>query len=158
MRLMKIISIIFLFICITFGAIGGCGDDDDGGDIDQLCDEFLDALCERVEECDEEVNFNQCVEIFEPLVDCDTVDGLPDPDQCIADLDTIDCEALDVDDLLILPDSCQPVGTCDICETDADCPDDLMCFACTEDCTGEVDRCTWIFNVECPDGIFRTQQ
>ena len=207
MRLMTIISIIFLFIFISFGTIGGCGGgngdgesngngneglagetncmdgiDNDGdteidcADIDCIldpncdadCEDFINALCERRVECNAAMNFENCVDFFELFSGCDEFfEALPDPNQCIADLDNFDCEALNEDTLL--PDTCTPVGACNICETDEDCPEGLVCSMCFEglfgmegptECTGVVDRCApfSFFFVDCGDGFFRTQQ
>ena len=189
MRIIKLASIIFLFICISFGTIGGCGDseinidgdgnggifDGDDNGLSQLCEDFINALCERGGECNAAPNFDNCVDFFELFTGCDLIENLPNPNQCIADLDNFDCVAFTEDTLL--PDTCTPVGACDICETDADCPEELFCSSCFDgfddldgfpglddldgldgppECTGVVDRCApfSFFFVDCGDGFF----
>jgi hypothetical protein len=77
----------------------------------------------------------------------------------IVDLADFDCEELAQDEF---PESCEglmiviptPVGGCTVRQGDEDCPADLRCFGCFEDCTGEVMRCSETdFFIECEDGI-----
>lgn len=118
------------------------------------CEDFINALCERTGECNEQSEFQNCVDFFRVFTNCNTIDILPDVNQCIADLDNFDCVALTDDTLL--PDTCWPVGTCDVCESDADCPGDLLCVDCFDNCTGAVDRCAPLsFHfADCVDGFF----
>lgn len=136
------------------------------------CEDFIDALCDRFGECNEQSAFGNCVSFFTFFTDCETVENLPDPDDCIADLDNFDCVTLTED--TILPDSCVPEGACDVCTSNADCPDDLLCSECFDglddifddgffdgdmnefECTGVVDRCAPLsfFFVDCGDGLF----
>jgi len=190
MRIIKLSSITFLFLCLTFGTMVSCdGDDnqdeelagelicddgidnDDDGDTDcedfdcildpncvvVTCDDFFEAGCNRVVECDEGGNIEECIAISELVVDCNIINNFPNPNQCIADLENFNCELLDAG---FLPNSCTPVSACEECQNDSDCEEGLACLDCFNDCIGDVKRCTFPNNflIECEDGNFRTQE
>ncbi len=169
----------------TIGGCGGGGNGDGGGefagetncsdmidndgdgevdcaDIDCIldpscptCDDFVDAFCERVVECDG-LTFPQCVSLVEDFIsslDCEDIEELSTVNECIADLEDFNCEDLFND---LGPDSCAPSeGVCDVCEADEDCGENLICVDCLEDCTGVAKRCVgFFFDQECVDGTF----
>jgi len=122
--------------------------------ISATCEDFINAVCERSGECNAVFNFENCVTFFGNFTNCNTIHNLLDVNQCIADLDNFDCVALTEDTLL--PDTCTSEGTCDICESNADCPVGLSCNDCFDNCTGAVDRCIPLsfFFADCIDGFF----
>jgi len=123
------------------------------------CEAIFDSLCDRFEVC-ELGTFEDCILVFELLgFNCENIESTA-TQECIDDLNIFDCEDVEMGNL---PDSCADtltiIGSCDECEVDADCPGDLFCFECFENCTGEVNRCSGLlFFLECTDGIFRTQE
>lgn len=119
------------------------------------CEDIENALCERTEECDQEITVELCFSALEFLKDasglaCEEIFNLSNAQDCVADLDNFDCQELDI----APPASCSPEGVCDICETDNDCDESQLCFECFEDCTGAVDRCSSVFFSRCEDGLF----
>jgi len=123
------------------------------------CDDFLNASCQLFEDC-ELIPFEDCILALElaGLV-CENVESTA-TQECINDIDETSC---DVAEMGVEPESCLgtqvPIGLCDECEVDEDCPVGLFCFPCTADCTGVVDRCTsLILFAECTDGIFRIEE
>ncbi|MGI9533528.1 MAG: hypothetical protein ACR2NW_01130 [Thermodesulfobacteriota bacterium] len=136
MRLMKIISIIFLFVCITFGTIGGCGSSGDGdGPILKgiSCEELVAIMCDRADECgfvlvDEclfSYMFEDLVLACEEFIDefnsetrVESILQTPSED-CMADMDNFNCNAFDNFDLpascgdgWFIPDIPIPVNPC----------------------------------------------
>ena len=159
MRIIKIISTVFLFIFISFGTIGGCGSSGDGDDDDVSCEEFFEVFCDKALECELVTTFEECELVLAFFgVNCDILE-ISAPQQCIDDINDLACEEIGMDEA---PDSCEEgtvevVGGCEVCEDDADCPEGLSCSECFEDCTGNVMRCGVPFGfLECEDGIFRT--
>ena len=181
MRLIYKILIIFLFVFITFGTISGClddsvvefncvdgKDDDNDGKIDCAdkdcsgnvncigitCDDFIEAYCNRVVDCDGGT-FENCIvfaELFIFSLDCNDIEDLPTVNECITDLENFDCEDL-LNDLG--PVSCAPLqGVCDVCDIGEDCGEGLICVDCLEDCTGVAERCVgFFFDQVCEDGF-----
>jgi hypothetical protein len=196
MHIIKLLSIIFLFVFITFGIIGGCGSSDgndgdeelagelicddgidndedteiDCDDIDCIldpactgasCEEFVEAFCNRIDECGI-ILFIPCEESLALQgLDCDILEGSV-PQQCIDDISENDCNEVDMGNL---PESCgedqfSVIGGCEECEDDLDCEEGLICIDCIDECTGSVKRCTVaaLAVLECEDGLFRTQE
>jgi hypothetical protein len=152
---------VMAIIAIVFFGIFSCKDGGDDGGLPGPCGGLAEAICTRSVECDIDPSFSECIEtpFIEQILDCVEILGTT-LDECIVDLADFDCDALAEDEF---PETCEelmivippPVGGCAVCQGDEDCPADLKCFGCFEDCTGEVMRCSDSeFFIECEDGIF----
>lgn len=126
--------------------------------VDASCEDFLDSVCARSEECNLST-FEECVEVFALVggLNCDNVISTA-TQECIEAIEETSCEEFEMGSL---PDSCldifEIIGLCQVCESDEDCPEDLFCFTCTEDCIGNVNRCAPLgLFAECQDGFFQT--
>jgi len=123
MHVFRIVSVCFLMTLISLGAMGGCGGGDNGGDeMDaggvemgdsdggndgpRTCNEFVNAVCDRADECGLNPPEGGCVVefLFEDLgFECNEFVVKTFPDQCIEDLGNFDCGELSNGQI---PDSC----------------------------------------------------
>ena len=89
MRIIKLFSIIFLLVCITFGAIGGCGSSGGGDQDEELAGELI---------CNDEIDNDN-----DGDTDCEDIDCILFPN-CIPasceELVAAQCDRLDDCDLL----------------------------------------------------------
>jgi len=159
MNYLRLLGIAVLFVLVGLATVGGCGSSGGGGgdgNEDLGCEDSKNAFCERAAECDLEIaeTVELCLlalEFIEDVfLDCEEIFNSSSAQDCVADLENIDCQELDI----AIPASCSPEGACNICETDNDCDASQLCFECSQDCTGEVNRCSGLFFSRCGDGIF----
>jgi hypothetical protein len=119
----------------------------------QSCEDIENAFCERSAECDQEITVELCLLGLDIIkagneLGCEEIFNLSSAQECVAVLENFDCQEI------AIPASCSPEGACNICETDNDCDASQLCFECSQDCTGEVDRCSGAFFSRCEDGVF----
>ena len=156
MHVLRIVFISFFIVVISFSSIGGCGgggdnDDGSGSDNDQsvnedirTCDEFVNALCNRADECG--LNppgmcpFDFLLEDLE--TECDNFVVKSFPDQCINDLDNFSCLELSeleipqsCGDKLFIPEIQLPDGPCKDfievgCDRMVECDDSILFDEC----------------------------
>lgn len=177
MHVFRIVSVCFLFVLISLGTVGGCGGGDDGGgemdagevdmgdsgggsDNPRTCDEFVNAVCDRADECGLNPPGGGCVVefLFEDLgIECNEFVVKTFPNQCIDDLDNFDCGLLFGDQLprscgeqLVIPDIDIPEGPCgEFIEAQCSRVDECGQFTFNECLLGDLFALEELLGVDC---------
>ena len=78
-------------VALTIGLVTACGDDG-GNNAEKKCLKLLEAVCEKMAECDDDIDVDDCIEELDDEAECGEAEKVPeDYDDCLDDIESAEC-------------------------------------------------------------------